>query len=156
MTSMVTRRALCLTAALLLAACGKKEDAAPAGASAAASGAASGKVYVVGTDAAYAPFESQDEKGNLVGFSIDLMRAVATKGGFEIRFVNTPWEGIFNALAQGDRDIVISSVTITDKRHETMDFSDPYFDARQLIAVRKDSTVAKFEDRKSTRLNSSH
>lgn len=146
MTSMVTRRALCLTAALLLAACGKKDDAAPAGASAAASGAAAGKVYVVGTDAAYAPFESQDEKGNLVGFSIDLMRAVATKGGFEIRFVNTPWEGIFNALAQGDRDIVISSVTITDKRRETMDFSDPYFDARQLIAVRKDSPVAKFDD----------
>ena len=145
MTSMVTRRALCLAAALLLAACGKKEDAAPAGA-AAASGAAARKVYVVGTDAAYAPFESQDEKGNLVGFSIDLMRAVAVKGGFEIRFVNTPWEGIFNALTQGDRDIVISSVTITDKRRETMDFSDPYFDARQLIAVRKDSAVAKFEE----------
>ena len=52
-----------------------------------------------------------------------------------MKFVNTPWEGIFNALAQGDRDMLVSSVTITDERKQTMDFSEPYFDAEQLIAV---------------------
>lgn len=148
MTSMVTRRALCITAALLLAACGRKDEAPAAG----AASAPVARIYTVGTDAAYAPFESQDEKGNLVGFSMDLIRAVAAQGGFEIRVVNTPWEGIFNALAQGDRDLVISSVTITDKRKETMDFSDPYFDARQLIAVGKDSTVSKFDDLKKLKV----
>lgn len=149
MRTLTTRRFLLwagLTAAtLLLAACGKKEEPPPP-APAPVAAAPAAKVYVVGTDAAYAPFESQDEKGEIVGFDIDIMKAVATKGGFEVKFVNTPWEGIFNALTQGDRDLIISAVTITDERKLTMDFSDPYFDARQLIAVRTDSKVAAFSD----------
>ncbi|EWS53296.1 Sulfate starvation-induced protein 7 [Methylibium sp. T29] len=110
------------------------------------------KVYVVGTDAAYAPFEFQNEKGEIVGFSIDLLQAVAAKGGFEVKFVNTPWEGIFNALQQGDRDLLISSITITDERKQTMDFSNPYFDAYQLIAVKGSSKVAKFDDLKKLKV----
>jgi polar amino acid transport system substrate-binding protein len=106
------------------------------------------KVLMVGTDAAYAPFESQNEKGEIVGFDIDLMRAVAQKAGLEVKFVNTPWEGIFNALAQGDRDLLVSTITITAERKQTIDFSDPYFDAHQLIAVKEKSTVAKFADLK--------
>ena len=135
-------------AAALLAGCGRKDEPAAA-ASAAGTGAAAGpKVYVVGTDAAYAPFESQNEKGEIVGFEIDVVRAAAAKAGIDVRFVNTPWEGIFNALAQGDRDLVASSVTITPERRQTMDFSEPFFDARQLIAVKQSSSVAKFTDLK--------
>lgn len=142
-----------LGAGLLLAACGKKEEPAPAAPAAPVAAApAPAKVYVVGTDAAYAPFESQNEKGEIVGFSIDLLTAVAAKGGFEIKFENTPWEGIFNALQQGDRDLLISSITITDERKQTMDFSDPYFDAYQLIAVKASSSVAKFDDLKALKV----
>ncbi|MCV4567391.1 transporter substrate-binding domain-containing protein, partial [Escherichia coli] len=65
-------------------------------ASAPAPAPAPAKVYVVGTDAAYAPFESQNEKGEIVGFDIDVVNAIAQKAGFEVKFVNTPWEGIFN------------------------------------------------------------
>ena len=131
-----------------LAACGKQEAPAPAaGASAAAT-----RVYSVGTDAAYAPFESQNEKGEIVGFDIDIVRAVAAKAGLEVKFVNTPWEGIFNALKQGDRDLLVSSITITDERRQSMDFSAPYFDAHQLIAVKGDSKVTRFEDLKSLRV----
>ena len=154
--TLITRRFL-QTAALvatgvLLAACGKK-DAPPAPAAApVASAPAQAKVYVVGTDAAYAPFESQNEKGEIVGFDIDMLKAVAAKAGIEVKFVNTPWEGIFNALAQGDRDIVVSAVTITDERKGTMDFTQPYFDAQQLIAVRQDSKVAKFADLKKLKV----
>ena len=110
------------------------------------------KVYVVGTDAAYAPFESQNEKGEIVGFDIEVVQAAAAKAGVEVKFVNTPWEGIFNALAQGDRDMLASSITITDERKQTMDFSDPYFNAQQLIAVKQDSKVAKFEDLKKLKV----
>lgn len=147
-----------LGAGLLLAACGKKEEptpAAPAPAPAPVASApapAPAKVYVVGTDAAYAPFESQNEKGEIVGFSMDLLNAVAAKGGFEIKFVNTPWEGIFNSLGQGDRDLLISSITITDERKQTMDFSAPYFDAYQLIAVKASSKVTKFDDLKKLKV----
>jgi polar amino acid transport system substrate-binding protein len=144
-----------LAAGLVLAACSKQEPPPVVAASAAAPAPAPApvaKVYAVGTDAAYAPFEFQNEKGEIVGFSVDLLTAVAAKGGFEIKFVNTPWEGIFNALGQGDRDLLISSITITDERKQTMDFSDPYFDAVQLIAVKATSKVTKFDDLKKLKI----
>ena len=81
-----------------------------------------------------------------------MVREVAKKGGFEVKIVNTPWEGIFNGLAQGGRDIVISAVTITDARRQTIDFSAPYFDSRQLIAVKNDSKIAKFADLKKLKV----
>ena len=145
-----------LAAGLILAACGKPAEttaAAPAAsAPASAAPAPQVKTYVVGTDAAYAPFESQNEKGEIVGFDIDVVKAVAAKAGFEVKFVNTPWEGIFNTLAQGDRDFLVSAITITDERKQTMDFSDPYFDAQQLIAVKETSKVAKFDDLKKLKV----
>jgi polar amino acid transport system substrate-binding protein len=160
MTQISTRRFLqyagLAAASLFLAACGKApEPAAPApvaSAPAAAPAPAPAKVYVVGTDAAYAPFESQNEKGEIVGFDIEVVQAVAAKAGIEIKLVNTPWEGIFNALGQGDRDLVVSAVTITAERKQTMDFSDPYFDAQQLIAVKETSKVAKFADLKKLKV----
>src|SRR5947209_3847219 len=147
----ITSYRLALACAVLaLAACGKQEPAATGAAPAPAPAAA--KVYVVGTDAAYAPFESQNEKGEIVGFDIDVVRAVAQKAGLEVKFVNTPWEGIFNALKQGDRDLLVSSITITDERKQSMDFSAPYFDAHQLIAVKSDSKVTRFDDLKDLRV----
>ena len=140
---------------LVLAACGKQEPPAPAAVPAAPDAApapAPMPTYTVGTDAAYAPFELQNEKGEIVGFSVDLLDAIAAKGGFAVKYVNTPWEGIFNSLQQGDRDLLISSITITPERKQTMDFSDPYFDAVQLIAVKASSKVSKFEDLKGLRV----
>ncbi len=156
MTLITTRRFLQIAgiaaAGVFLAACGKKE-APPAPAPVASAPApAPAKVYVVGTDAAYAPFESQNEKGEIVGFDIEVVQAIAAKGGFEVKFVNTPWEGIFNELAQGGRDMIVSAVTITDERKGTMDFSDPYFDAQQLIAVKETSKVTKFADLKKLKV----
>ena len=133
-------------AALALVACSKTES--PPAVASAPSAPAAARVYVVGTDAAYAPFESQNEKGEIVGFDIDIVNAVAKQAGIAVKFVNTPWEGIFNALSQGDRDLLVSSITITDERKQTMDFSDPYFDANQLIAVKNDSKVTRFDDLK--------
>ena len=162
MTQISTRRflqtAALVAAGFVLAACGKKEPA-PAPAASAAAPAASvaaapppAKVYAVGTDAAYAPFESQNEKGEIVGLTVDVVTAVAKKAGIEVKFVNTPWEGIFNSLAQGDRDMLASSITITDERKQTMDFTNPYFDAYQLIAVKATSKVSKFDDLKKLKV----
>ena len=160
MSVITTRRflqtAASLCAGFFLVACGKKEAppaavVAPAPAASAPAPAPT-RVYVVGTDAAYAPFESQNEKGEIVGFDIDVVKAIAAKAGIEVKFVNTPWEGIFNALNQGDRDLLVSAVTITDERKQTMDFSAPYFDAQQLIAVKGTSKVAKFDDLKKLKV----
>ncbi len=157
MPSNIINRRFALTAAALLAAlaiagCGKQEAATPAASASAPPPPAAGRVLVVGTDAAYTPFESQNDKGDIVGFDIDVVKAVAQKAGLEVKFVNTPWEGIFNSLDQGDRDLLVSAITITDERRQTMDFSQPYFDAKQLIAVKSDSPVARFEDIKNLKV----
>ena len=156
MTHMSTRRFLQIVgitaATLLLAACGKKESPPAPAPVASAAATTPAKVYIVGTDAAYAPFESQNEKGEIVGFDIEVVQAVAKKAGIELKFVNTPWEGIFNALSQGDRDMIVSAVTITAERKGTMDFSDPYFDAQQLIAIKQTSKVTKFADLKKLKV----
>ena len=145
-----------LCAGVFMAACSKTEVPAPTVATtpapAASAAAPPARLYVVGTDAAYAPFESQNEKGKIVGFDIDVVKAAAAKAGIAVKFVNTPWEGIFNNLAQGDRDLVASAVTITDERKQTMDFSTPYFDAQQLIAVPTNSKITKFDDLKKLKV----
>ena len=105
-----------------------------------------GKVKI-GTNAEYPPFEYVDEAGNIVGFDPDLMTAIAEEAGFEFELVNTRWDGIFVALASGEFDAVISAATITEERAKTVDFSDPYFEAGQVIAVRADTTgIAGSED----------
>ena len=109
------------------------------------------QVYIIGSDATYAPFEYQDDKGNVIGFSKDVMQAAADKAGFKVQFVNKPWEGIFETLNTGDSDVISSSVTITDERKAQMDFSEPYFEATQMIAVNdaKGGDIKSFEDLKS-------
>lgn len=122
--------------------------AAPASGSGSAP-ASSGKTYVVATDATYAPFEFE-EAGQVTGFSKELLEAVAAKEGLTLKFVNTPWEGIFATLGKGDADIVSSSVTITDERKQTMDFSDPYFEATQMIVTgSKGGDIKSFADLKT-------
>jgi polar amino acid transport system substrate-binding protein len=110
------------------------------------------KVYLVATDASYAPFESVNSQNEIVGFDVDILKAVAEKANIQVQFINTPWEGIFSALAAGDRDMVMSCVTITDDRKKSMDFSEPYFKAQQLIAVRSDSQIRKFSDLKTKKV----
>jgi glutamine transport system permease protein len=95
---------------------------------------------VVGTNAEYPPFEYVDDDGNIVGFDVDLMNAIAAEADFEVEWINTRWDGIFVALASGEFDAVISAATITEERKETVDFSDPYFNAGQVIVVRADET----------------
>jgi len=101
---------------------------------------AASTTYKIGTNAEYPPFENVDEAGEIVGFDVDLMTAIAEAAGFEFEWVNTRWDGIFVALQSGEFDAVISAATITEERAEIVDFSDPYFNAGQMIAVRADET----------------
>ena len=93
----------------------------------------------VATDATWPPMEFINEDQEIVGFDIDLMNAIAEAGGFEVEFQNTAWDGIFAGLANRDYDAVISSVTITEERQRTMDFSVPYINAGQVLIVRQDA-----------------
>ena len=93
------------------------------------------KVYVFASDATWPPMEFVDDNGDIVGFDMDLLEAVAEAAGFEYRVENTAWDGIFAGLANGSYDAIISSVTITEDRAKTMDFSDPYINAGQILIV---------------------
>ncbi|TXI21103.1 MAG: transporter substrate-binding domain-containing protein, partial [Ottowia sp.] len=90
---------------------------------------AQNKELVVGSSATYRPFAYETPTKEIVGYDIDIIRAVAQKAGLQIKIVNTPWTGIFAALNNGDVDLVISGVTINDKRKQSYDFTAPYFEA---------------------------
>jgi len=92
---------------------------------------------VVATDAAWPPMEFVNTDKEIVGYDIDLMNAIAEAAGFEVEFRNTAWDGIFAGLAAGEYDAVISSVTITEDRQKTMDFSEPYINAGQVLIVQQ-------------------
>jgi len=99
---------------------------------------AAAKKIVIATDATWPPMEMVNEAKEIVGFDIDLMNAAAKEGKFAVEFRNTAWDGIFAGLEAGEYDAVMSSVTITDERKQTMDFSLPYINAGQILVVRQE------------------
>ena len=113
---------------------------------AAGSAQAQNKELVVGSSATYRPFAYESPTKEIVGYDVDIIKAVAQKAGLQIKIVNTPFTGIFAALNNGDVDLVISGVTINDKRRQSYDFTMPYFEARQLIAVPQASTAKTLKD----------
>ena len=104
--------------------------------------------YTVGTGATYRPFEFQTPNKEIVGFDIDLMKEIAKAQGFKVKFVNTLWGVIFESVKNGDRDIIMSGITITPQRQANVDFSYPYFAAHQLILTQKDLKVNSLKDLK--------
>ena len=98
----------------------------------------------VATDATWPPFESVNEQTKAIeGFDIDLFNAIAAKAGLEVEYVNVAWDPLLAGMAQGTYDAAISSISITADRAKVMLFSDPYFAAGQLIAVRSSNTTIK-------------
>lgn len=93
---------------------------------------------VVATDATWPPMEYVDENKKIVGFDIDLFNAVADIAGLNPRYKPVSWDGIFAGLVNGSYDLILSSVTITDERKKSMDFSIPYVNMGQTLLVRKD------------------
>lgn len=95
----------------------------------------SDKTLVVGTEAAYAPFEWQ-ENGEITGFDADLIQAIAAEMGVKLVHQNVAWDALYPSLNTGAIDAVISAMTITEEREQEVDFSEPYFEAMQIIAIR--------------------
>jgi len=111
------------------------------------------KKLIVATDATYAPMEYMDDKGEIVGIDIDIVNAIAEAAGVEVEYKNYGWEPLFPAVKGGEVDFAVSSITITEDRQKEFDFTDPYFQANQLILVPEDSDVTEFEDLKDKRVS---
>lgn len=99
----------------------------------------------VGSDINFAPFEFIED-GQEKGFDVDLMNEIAERLGLEVEYVNTGFDNIFTQLAGGEFDAVISAVTITEERKQTIAFSRPYFQANQALVTTKDSGIEGVAD----------
>lgn len=95
--------------------------------------------YTVVTDTSYVPFEFQQD-GELVGFDIDLINAIADEAGFELEFQNSNFDGIIPGLQTNSYDLAIAGIGITEERAQSIDYSDPYYQAGLITAVREDNT----------------
>ena len=140
---------LVFTCAFLLAACGTSKTS--------GSGEKTGekspekKTLRVVTDAAYAPFEYQD-KGEVVGFDVDFIKAVAKEAGYNVKVEHVGWDPVFVEIKGKTADIGISSITITDERKQTYDFSIPYFLSKNEILVPQNSTISSAQDLKGKKI----
>lgn len=97
------------------------------------------KYLKVATDPTFIPFEIQTANGNLEGFDIDLMQAIAKVAGLRVQFESLPFDGMISTLQANRVDAAISGITITPERRKTISFSRPYFQAGLAITVRQDN-----------------
>ncbi|MBE3596036.1 MAG: transporter substrate-binding domain-containing protein [Hydrogenibacillus sp.] len=81
----------------------------------------SDRPYIVGSDAAYAPFEYVNDKGEIVGWSIEFIHKLGELGGFQVDVKNIPWDSLFQEVKNGGIDLAISSISITDDRRKSFD-----------------------------------
>ena len=95
-----------------------------------------GRVLNIGSDTTYPPHESINEDGVVVGFDVDVVQEICDRINCKPNWVTTAWDGIFPALADGQFDMVVSGVTITEERDKIVDFSDPYIIVQQGVLMR--------------------
>lgn len=102
---------------------------------------------VVAMEGDWAPWTYHDENDVLVGFDVEVARAIAEKLGVEASFVEGEWDSLFAGMDSGRYDIVCNGVEITDERALTYDFTTPYGYIHTALAVRSDNDdIHTFED----------
>ena len=109
---------------------------------------ASGKL-IVALEGAWQPWSYHDESDTLVGYDVEVSRAIAEKLGVEPEYVESDWDSLFAGLDAGRFDMVCNGVEVTDERALTYDFTTPYGYIHTALAVRKDNDEIKtFENLK--------
>ena len=101
------------------------------------------KTIRIGTEGAYAPWNYSEAGGKLAGFEIDLANELCKRMKAECTIVAQDWDGIIPALQASKYDAIMAAMNITDKRLETINFSDVYAAAPASFAVLKSSPLAK-------------
>lgn len=141
---------------LSLAGCSSNTSAPTASSTAAsASAAAANKLeaiqsngkLVIALEGAWQPWSFHDESDTLVGYDVEVSRAIAEKLGVEPEYVESDWDSLFAGLDAGRYDLVCNGVEVTEERAKTYDFTTPYGYIHTALAVRKDNEdIKSFED----------
>ena len=145
---------------LTLAGCSSNSGSSAAASGAASSAASTGAAdqlatiqangkLVVALEGAWQPWSYHDESDTLVGYDVEVSRAIAEKLGVEPEYVESDWDSLFAGLDAGRFDIVCNGVEVTDERAKTYNFTTPYGYIHTALAVRKDNEdIKSFEDLK--------
>jgi len=104
------------------------------------------KVLKVGMELAYPPFEMSQKDGTPSGISVDFAKALGASLGKEVVIENIAWDGLIPSLKTGKIDLIISSMTITEERKKTIDFSVPYAQSSLAILANKNSGIKSIKD----------
>ena len=95
-------------------------------------------VLRVGLEPGYMPFELVNQKGEIIGFDVDMAKRMAKALGVKLELVSTAWDGIIPSLITGKFDVIMSGMTVTEERSQTIDFANPYIIIGQTALIRKD------------------
>ena len=133
---------------LSLAACGGSTDT---DSEAADGDSESGEVttYTAVTEATFPPFDTVDEEtGEIIGFDMDLMNAIAEDQGFAVEYVDMEFDSLIPALQAGNGDIITAGMNAEDpERQAQVDFSDTYYDSALVVVVKADNeTITSIDD----------
>lgn len=115
------------------------------------SGEEKDKQLRVGTDAVTPPFVYMD-KGQIVGFDVDLIQAILDEAGYTSKVENVGWDPLFALVDNGEVDIGMTSITITEDRQQTYDFADPYFESKLMILAKEGTDIKNAIDLKGRKI----
>ena len=118
------------------------------------SSAVAAKTLVVAGHCGYPPMEYLNDKKVPTGYSIDYIKEVAKRAGFDMKFRDVAWDGIFAGLASGNYDILASSTTITPERQKAFDFTEPYYGVVQAVVMPKGKKINSLADLKGLTVGS--
>lgn len=107
---------------------------------------AAAPTITVAIDPTKPPMQFVDQQGEIAGFEIDLIKAMASEAGFTPVFKQIDWQHIFTGLNSGEYDVICASVSITDERRNSFSFTEPYINLAQAVVVKKQSPIKRIED----------
>ncbi len=107
-----------------------------------AANAADYKAIKIGVDGDYAPWNSKDKSGALIGFEIDLAKVLCKRMALECTFVEHHWEGMIPALQAGKFDVIMAAMTITPERMKSLAFTRAYAQVPARFVIAKSSALA--------------
>ncbi|WOY89922.1 amino acid ABC transporter substrate-binding protein/permease [Ligilactobacillus murinus] len=114
--------------------------------------AASEKTYTIDTDVTFPPFVYANTENKYVGIDLDLLRAIAKEEGFKVKIRPVGFNAAVQSVSAGQADGMIAGMSITEERKQKFDFSDPYYSAGIVMAVKDGSGIKNLSELKGKKV----